>query len=110
MRNPTNISSSPAGPIPFAAGAVIAAVVVACAIYANLSFAVTNPAHYRWIPPFAPGVNANGNRQLGGENYQIARSIVAGKGYANPFREATGPTAWMPPVLPTLLAGLLWAC
>src|SRR5262249_25681947 len=84
----------------------IVAVVVACSVYANVSFAVATPATYRVFPRFKPQVNQNGNRELGGEYYEIARSLVSGKGFANPFRESTGPTAWMPPVLPTILAGL----
>jgi hypothetical protein len=36
---------------------------------------------------------------LGAEYESIARSILAGNGYANPFTEETGKTAWMPPVL-----------
>jgi hypothetical protein len=87
----------------------VAAAVVACAAYANLSFAVKDRDDYRFFPPFVRRVNQNGNRELGGENYHIARSIVAGTGFANPFRGRTGPTAWMPPVLPAILAGLLWA-
>src|SRR5690606_18841975 len=39
-----------------------------------------------------------------------ARALVAGEGFSNPFRESTGPTAWMPPVLPAILAALLWVC
>src|SRR5260370_13700361 len=35
---------------------------------------------------------------------------MAGEGFSAPFGEHTGPTAWMPPVLPGLLAGLLWMC
>jgi hypothetical protein len=92
------------------AAVVLIVAVVACAAYANLSFAVADPADSRWFPPVKLRVHLNGNRELGGENYQIARSMLAGTGFANPFRDRTGPTAWMPPVLPTILAGLLWAC
>lgn len=45
---------------------------------------------------------------LGGEYNQIARSIVHGKGFSSPFQSETGPTAWMPPVLPFLIACLYW--
>jgi len=79
-----------------------------CAVYSNMSFAVTNKANYEYFPPFKPYVNENMNKHLGGENYNIARSIAAGEGFANPFGEKTGPTAWMPPVFPVVLAGLLW--
>lgn len=37
---------------------------------------------------------------------RIARSLVEGHGYANPFRGLTGPTAWLPPVYPLLIAGV----
>lgn len=89
---------------------VLAVAVCGCAVYANLSFAVTKPSNYRYFPPFERNVNSNMNRHLGAEYFNIARSIVRGQGFANPFPMPTGPTAWMPPLLPTLLAGLLWAC
>jgi hypothetical protein len=85
-------------------------VVIAGSIYANLSFAVTNPATFRYFPPFRPGFNANQNRSLGHEFFNIARAMATGQGFAHPFHQRTGPTAWMPPVLPTLMAGLLWVC
>jgi len=90
--------------------AVVTLLVCACAAYANLSYAVTSPVDYRFFPPFEPGVNANNNQHLGAEYFNIARSMFRGKGFSSPFDQETGPTAWMPPVLPALLAGLLWAC
>jgi hypothetical protein len=81
---------------------------VSCSVYANLSLTVTDPADYRFFPPFEVGVNRNRSRDLGVEYFCIARAMAAGRGFADPFGEPTGPTAWMPPVLPTLLAGLLW--
>jgi Dolichyl-phosphate-mannose-protein mannosyltransferase len=36
----------------------------------------------------------------------IARSIAAGHGFASPFGGDTGPTAWIAPVYPYLLAGI----
>ncbi len=83
-------------------------VVYACSAYANLSYTVTDKADYRFFPPFQPGVNANMNNHLGAEYFSIARSLRAGQGFANPFHKPSGPTAWMPPVLPMILAGLLW--
>src|SRR5262249_40344776 len=73
-------------------------------------FAVTDRDDFRYFPPFRPGVNVNSNRHLGAEYINIAKSIRKGDGFANPFPGHTGPTAWMPPILPGLLAGLLWAC
>jgi hypothetical protein len=102
-------SPVPAGPVPLLAALIVTIAVLACSTYANLAFAVKDPANYRFFPPFKPFVNANLNRGIGGEYYQIAKSMAAGDGFANPFKERTGPTAWTAPVLPTILAGLLWA-
>lgn len=44
---------------------------------------------------------------LGGEYFNIAQAMVAGRGFADPFGDPSGPTAWMPPLFPSLLAGLL---
>src|SRR5207248_7161169 len=89
---------------------LLVAAIFACSIYANLSFTVTNQASYKYFPPFKAYVNANHNNHLGAEYFNIAKAMVAGEGFANPFGIQTGPTAWMPPVLPTILAGLLWVC
>jgi hypothetical protein len=96
--------------VPLGPGLAIAAVVVLCMVYANLSFAVTRPSDYRYFPPFHPCVNRNMNWALGHESFNIARALAEGEGFAHPFPGRTGPTAWMPPVLPALLAALWWAC
>ena len=44
--------------------------------------------------------------RFGGETGRIARSLVQGHGYSSPLHANTGPTAWMPPVYPGLLAGV----
>jgi hypothetical protein len=88
----------------------IALAVVACMVYGNLVFFAKNPAAYRFFPPFRAGVNANINGDLGHEYFNIARSLAAGEGYASPFPDKTGPTAWMPPILPCFLATLWWLC
>ena len=41
------------------------------------------------------------------ESGNIAHSVAAGEGFASPFRARTGPTAWMTPVYPLLLAGVI---
>ncbi len=105
---PTASTPAPLRPIPFRAVLVLTVVVVACAIYANLAFTVKDRANYRYFPPFLPYVNGNGNWGLGGEYFHIAQALAAGQGFANPFRDRTGPTAWQPPILPGFLAGLLW--
>ena len=37
----------------------------------------------------------------------IAASLDSGRGFSSPFRVETGPTAWLTPVYPFLLAGIL---
>jgi hypothetical protein len=47
---------------------------------------------------------------LAQETGNIAYSLVTGKGYSSPFRSNTGPTAWLPPVYPVLIAGIFLIC
>jgi len=42
----------------------------------------------------------------GTETTRIAASIANAEGFSSPFRLATGPSAWIPPVYPYLLAGI----
>jgi hypothetical protein len=48
--------------------------------------------------------------QFGWEAGRIARALVTGYGYADPFANIfvahTGPTAWLPPLYPLLVAGV----
>jgi 4-amino-4-deoxy-L-arabinose transferase-like glycosyltransferase len=44
--------------------------------------------------------------RCGGEAGRIARSIVQGEGFSNPLFGKTGPTAWLAPVFPYILAGV----
>jgi hypothetical protein len=43
---------------------------------------------------------------FGYETGRIARSIALGEGFANPLFQKTGPTAWMTPLYPYLVAGV----
>jgi 4-amino-4-deoxy-L-arabinose transferase-like glycosyltransferase len=43
------------------------------------------------------------------ESGNIAHSLAVGNGFSSPFRVETGPTAWMPPVYPFLLAAVFRA-
>jgi len=44
-----------------------------------------------------------------GENGSVATSIVQGRGFANPYPEVeTGPSAWVAPLFPYLLAAVFW--
>lgn len=40
------------------------------------------------------------------ETGSIAASLAAGKGFSSPFGKETGPTAWLTPVYPLLVAGI----
>jgi len=44
--------------------------------------------------------------EFGFEAGRVAKSIVTGHGFSNPFWAQTGPTAWLAPVYPYLLAGV----
>ena len=44
--------------------------------------------------------------QFGWEMGRIARALVTGFGYADPFTGHTGPTAWVPPLYPLLIAAV----
>lgn len=90
--------------------AVLVLVVVTGSLYSNLPRLLGRPALYPWVPPFRESYNGNMIDHLGGEYRQIALALAAGDGYANPFGEPTGPTAWMPPVVPLLQAALFVAC
>ncbi len=43
---------------------------------------------------------------FGAEYGNIAKALIAGRGFADPFGAPTGPTAWMPPLLVFYLAGI----
>ena len=45
---------------------------------------------------------------LGAEYHCVSKSLVQGKGFTDPFTAPTGPTAWMPPILPVLMASVTW--
>jgi len=46
------------------------------------------------------------NFSFGWEMGRIGRSIASGQGFANPFNEISGPTAWEPPLYPYLIGGV----
>jgi 4-amino-4-deoxy-L-arabinose transferase-like glycosyltransferase len=47
-----------------------------------------------------------GSFGFGWETGRIARSIASGEGFSSPFADGTGPTAWLAPIYPYLLAGV----
>ena len=46
------------------------------------------------------------NFAFGYETGRVARSIVVGQGFSNPFHGITGPTAWEAPLYPYVVAGV----
>jgi 4-amino-4-deoxy-L-arabinose transferase-like glycosyltransferase len=61
----------------------------------------------RWIairssPIFLP--DPRDHLLFGGEAGRIARALVTGRGYADPFIGLSGPTAWLGPVYPLIVA------
>ena len=71
-------------------------VIFGISLCANLYHVFTNPEK-----------PLGGNIHLGAEYYFIAKAIASGKGFSNPFKVNTGPTAWMPPLYPFFLAFLI---
>ena len=59
-------------------------------------------------PTWFPWLTMDSRNHLGAEYDCIAQAIRAGRGFSDPFHEPTGPTAWMPPVMPYLMAGIYW--
>lgn len=46
------------------------------------------------------------NWKFGFETGRIARSIASGQGFSSPLQGPSGPTAWLPPIYPYMLAGI----
>src|SRR5271168_4431400 len=44
--------------------------------------------------------------QFGAETGRLARALAAGEGYSSPLNVDSGPSAWMTPLYPLLLAGV----
>jgi asparagine N-glycosylation enzyme membrane subunit Stt3 len=44
--------------------------------------------------------------QFGWEMGRVAKALASGHGYADPFIGHTGPTTWVPPLYPLLLAAV----
>jgi 4-amino-4-deoxy-L-arabinose transferase-like glycosyltransferase len=49
---------------------------------------------------------AENHFKFGYEMARVARALVTGHGYADPFSGHTGPTAWIPPLYPLLIAAI----
>src|SRR5262245_35874521 len=81
-------------------------IIVAFAVYAHSLSRLD--AGCNLLPPFQPDIPRYSNLgQLGAENWTLALHLTNGKGFSDPFALGTGPTAWMSPVYPSLLAVLV---
>ena len=78
--------------------AVLAGGIVLVAMGARLTFAWSQ---VRKIPK-----EVIGSAPFEHETGSIAYSLATGKGFSSPFRRETGPTAWLTPVYPLLVAGI----
>ncbi len=82
---------------------ILAAAVFYTSLYATVPHALQLERLYRFVPPFE-GYDRCMVDHLGAEHLCIVRALCAGRGYADPFQEKSGPTAWMAPVLPLIEA------
>jgi hypothetical protein len=74
------------------------ALIVLVALGARLGFAW---GQIRKMPMEAIGI-----APFAHETGSIAYALATGKGFSSPFRQETGPTAWLTPVYPGLVAGV----
>ena len=72
--------------------------IVLVALAARLGFA--------WYQVRQMPREAIGSVPFAQETGSIAYALATGKGFSSPFRGETGPTAWLTPVYPLLVAGL----
>jgi hypothetical protein len=85
----------------------VGVVILSCAVWANAAYWVDPDGGFELFPPFDATRNRVHNHHLGAEYNSIAEALWAGRGFADPFRDETGPTAWMPPVFPFLQLALI---
>jgi hypothetical protein len=98
-QNAPSFPPSPAGP-PLGAEAALAKHTVRIAFWAAflVRVAYLTFAHTYRIRPFPD------HFEYGWEMGRIARALATGHGYADPFAGHTGPTAWVTPLYPLLMA------
>src|SRR4029077_17906992 len=76
-------------------------VVSATAVIVLFAFALRMAYFGRGLAPFP------GSSPYGGETGAVAAAIASGRGFSSPLPKIkTGPTAWLTPVYPYLLAGI----
>ena len=70
------------------------------------AFALAVRVAFAWVYIHGHSARALGTIPFLFEPGNIAYSIATGNGFSSPFRVDTGPTAWMTPVYPLILAGI----
>src|ERR1700677_4801040 len=80
---------------------LLAVAIFATSAYANLPHALGLKPLYGYVPPF-DGRDLSLLDHLGGEHRSIAQALSSGRGFADPFNEPSGPTAWVAPILPVV--------
>jgi len=86
----------------------MAITVMGLALYSCSISLISDPQYFHYFPPFEANRNRLALEHLGAEYWKIAQAMREGRGFADPFFEPTGPTAWMPPALSYLEAGVSW--
>ena len=79
--------------------AICSVPVIAIIAFAVRTAFLIQAQHYALIP-------INANTPFGYETGRIARSIAMGKGFSSPLSVESGPTGWLTPIYPYLLAGV----
>ena len=101
-------SMQPVRPLYIADWIAISLLVCSMALVAHLR---SDPRVGKLLPIFSSQsqwLNCDGRDHLGAEYDSIAQAIRNGNGFSDPFGVMSGPTAWMPPVIPYFLATLYW--
>lgn len=78
---------------------LVSLIVLAGMLVADAKLA--SPVRFPWL-------QQDQRHHLGAEYGCVAQAIRTGRGFSDPFFTRTGPTAWVAPVLPYLLASVYW--
>ncbi|MGC1383720.1 MAG: hypothetical protein WA823_08075 [Candidatus Acidiferrales bacterium] len=82
--------------------------IIAAATSLMLIMAVALAARvaYAWVEVRQMPANLVGLVPFANETGNIAVSLAQGRGFGSPYLQATGPTAWLTPVYPAIVAGV----
>jgi len=79
-------------------------IVTSIAVIMLLAFAIRIAVY--WSAELDARLANNTYQPFGYETGRIAKSIAEGHGFSSPLSIETGPSAWLTPVFPYLLAGI----